>query len=76
MMFYEMVCGKTAWSCRDMNSLLRSIKTQPLRFPYERPISDNSKDFIRKCLMIEEVNRIGWNEIFTHPIFTTKLSQS
>ncbi|CAK81842.1 unnamed protein product (macronuclear) [Paramecium tetraurelia] len=74
MMYYEILFGKTAWSCRDMYSLLKSIKTQPLRFPYERPISENSKDFIKKCLMIEETNRIGWNEIFTHPLFTMKQS--
>ena len=27
MMFYEMLFGKTPWSCRDMNSLLRNIKS-------------------------------------------------
>lgn len=27
MMFYEMLFGKTPWSCRDMYSLLRNIKT-------------------------------------------------
>jgi len=24
--------------------------------------------------MIEEANRIGWNEIFTHPLFTMNQS--
>jgi calcium-dependent protein kinase len=39
MMFYEMIFGKTPWPCRDINSLLKAIKSVPLRFPYDKPIS-------------------------------------
>jgi len=68
MMFYETLFGKAPWNCRDIHSLLSGIKTTPLRFPYDKPVSENTKDFIRKCLKVDETDRIGWDEIFKHPI--------
>jgi indole-3-glycerol phosphate synthase len=32
-----------------------------LRFPYNKPIGNLTKDFIKKCLQIEEAKRIGWD---------------
>ncbi|KAM3130266.1 hypothetical protein pb186bvf_017661 [Paramecium bursaria] len=72
MMFYEMLFGKTPWSCRDMNSLLRNIKSQPLKFPYERPVTDAIKNCLRRCLTVDEQQRIGWNELFSNEIFSKK----
>ena len=63
-MFFEMLYGKTPWPCRDVESLLEGIKTKPLLFPYDKPISNNTRDFIRKCLQVEEVSRISWEDIF------------
>ena len=57
-----------AWPCRDINSFLDNIKNTPLRFPYERPITLAAKDFITRCLEIDEDKRIGWEEVFSHEI--------
>lgn len=38
----------------------------PLRFPYEKPIQESTKDFLSKCLTIDESKRIGWEDIFKH----------
>ncbi len=38
----------------------------PLRFPYDKPIGNATKSFIKKCLVIDESRRIGWEEVFTH----------
>lgn len=74
MMFYEMLFGKAPWNCRDVNSLLKGIKTTPLRFPYDKPISDNTKDFIKKCLIVDEKERVSWEDIFKHPLLEGKKS--
>lgn len=67
-MFYEMLFGKTPWPARDINSYLRNMKNSPLRFPYDKPIGKNTKDFITRCLTLNEKSRISWEEVFAHPI--------
>jgi calcium-dependent protein kinase len=37
---------------------------KPLSFPYNGKIGQNTKDFIKKCLVINEEKRIGWKELF------------
>lgn len=56
------------WPARDINSYLRNMKNSPLRFPYDKPIGKNTKDFITRCLTLNEKNRICWEEVFVHPI--------
>lgn len=34
MMFYYMLFGTFAWSCRDIKALIMNTKNNPLRFPY------------------------------------------
>ena len=41
----------------------------PLRFSYDKPIAANTKEFIKKCLVIEEDKRMDWEEMFKHDIF-------
>jgi calcium-dependent protein kinase len=40
----------------------------PLSFPYNGKIGQYTKDFIKKCLIINEERRIGWKELFEHPL--------
>jgi len=69
MMFYEMLFANTPWTCRDINSFIRNMTTKPyISFPYKQNISDTTKDFLRKCLVIDEDKRIGWDQIYLHPI--------
>ena len=68
MMFYMMIFGNTPWACRDLNSFLANIKRQPLKFPYDKPISQDCKDFITRSLTVNESQRIGWDEVFKHPL--------
>ena len=35
----------------------------PLRFPYDKPIGNQTKDFITRCLTIEEEKRMSWEEV-------------
>lgn len=63
-----MIYGRQPWPCRDCNSYLLNMKCQPLKFPFEKPVSEQYKDFIRKCLTIDEEKRVGWKEVFQHPV--------
>ena len=66
MLLYEMIYGKTPWPCRDRNSFLKNIMCSPLKFSYDKPISAITKDFIKRCLVIDENKRISWEQFFDH----------
>ncbi|CAD8121582.1 unnamed protein product [Paramecium sonneborni] len=68
LVLYELIFGRTPWLCRSFDTYLMEIKTKPLQFPYEIEISFNVKDFIKRCLKIEEQNRISWTELLKHPM--------
>jgi len=42
------------WPCRDLHSFLMNIKRMPLRFPYDKPISKDTKDLLTKMLVVSE----------------------
>jgi len=70
-LFYEMLYGKVPWAGRDPATYLTNIKTQPLTL--DRSINDISleaEDFLLRCLKVQEADRIGWNELFEHPLIT------
>ena len=66
MLLYEMIYGKTPWPCRDRKSFLKNIMCSPLKFSYDKPISAITKDFIKRCLVINENKRISWEQFFDH----------
>jgi calcium-dependent protein kinase len=51
---YEMLYGRQPWPCRDLNSYVLNMKNMSLRFPFEKPVSEEMKDFIRKALTVDE----------------------
>lgn len=72
---FELVFGKQPWPCRDCNSYLQNIKNMPLKFPFDKTISEEYKDFLRRCLKVNEDDRIGWDEVFKHPVLTKKMNE-
>ncbi|CAD8200618.1 unnamed protein product [Paramecium pentaurelia] len=68
LVLYELLFGRTPWLCRSFDTYLMEIQTKPLQFPYEIEISANVKDFIKRCLKIEEHNRMSWAELLKHPM--------
>ncbi|KRX00707.1 Protein kinase-like domain [Pseudocohnilembus persalinus] len=68
MLFYEMLYGKTPWYGKNCKSLLENIHGQPLQFPSYPKTSDLVKDMLTKMLQIKEEDRIGWPELFEHPL--------
>jgi calcium-dependent protein kinase len=65
MVLYECIFGVTPWPCRDLDSYLFAIKKfRQVRFPYGVDINAELKDFIQRCLTVDEDRRIGWKELF------------
>lgn len=53
------------------------MKTYPLTFQDNKQvISDLSKDFIRNALRLEEPDRMGWDEIYEHPLVESYFKNS
>lgn len=67
--YYEILYGSIPWPSRDRDQLIRNIYSRPLHFPQNIEVSSDSKDFIRKCLEINEDRRITWDEIFNSELF-------
>lgn len=60
--FFEMIFGDTPWKGLDERDLLNNIMRRILNFP--KKINKFSEDILRKMLVIEEKDRISWDELF------------
>ena len=58
LIYYEMLHGKTPWPAQNEIELINGIYHKKLVFAGE--ITEKSRNFIRRCLEIEEENRISW----------------
>ncbi|CAD8085326.1 unnamed protein product [Paramecium primaurelia] len=63
---YESLFGQLPWQCQSEVQYLRAIKTWGVRFPIGKRISNECKDFILRCLVIQENNRMDWDQLFEH----------
>lgn len=60
-----MLFANTPWACKNVDTYIKGMKAQPyISFPYKQEISESTKNFLRKCLTIDENERIGWDEIY------------
>ena len=67
--FYEMLFGKVPWVAKDPQSYLKNILAMPP--PIDRKINNISieaEDFIVHCLRVNESERMGWEEMFSHSL--------
>lgn len=66
MILYEMVYGRTPYSdSYNLVNLLEKIKTKPIN--YSDYISPECNDLIRRLLVINPIDRICWQDFFSHP---------
>ncbi|CAD8204215.1 unnamed protein product [Paramecium pentaurelia] len=69
--FYEVLYGRTPWTANSIPELVKNIQEKPLLFPDKiKQVNDNVKDVIRRCLIINEDERIGWYDLYKHPLFS------
>ena len=62
-----MLHGHTPWIGKSEFDLIKKIESRPLKI--DSNLSQESVDFLQKCLSLEEKDRISWDELFVHPIF-------
>lgn len=60
--FFEMLFGETPWKGIDEKDLLNNILKKLLNFP--KKVSRFVEETLRKMLVIEEKDRISWDELF------------
>jgi len=70
--FFQMLFGKTPWAGASQIKLLENIKGNPLSFPSNVKVSDESKDLIKKMLAYDEDSRISAADLFKHPFINLK----
>ena len=72
-LIFEMLCGIPPFYCDNNEKMYELIMHAELRFPKKIPISDNSKDLLKKLLVKKQNNRLGaqngFAEIKVHPFF-------
>ncbi|CAD8078080.1 unnamed protein product [Paramecium sonneborni] len=62
--FYEMVFHDVPWKGRDEQDLLKNILIKPLVFKGNQAINDFTRDFLTKALIVDESERISWDQVF------------
>ena len=63
-----MLFGVTPWPSKDIVELIHNLSALPLKFG-NQSISEAAKNFISRCLKLEEKERMDWDDIFNHEIF-------
>lgn len=71
-LLYEIIFGYGPWICRNLQAYKDNVMRKPLAFPFNGKIGENTKDFIKKCLVVDEEKRISWKDIFSHPLIAEK----
>jgi serum/glucocorticoid-regulated kinase 2 len=73
-LIFEMLCGIPPFYCDNNEKMYELIMHAELKFPKKIPISDNSKDLLKKLLVKKQNNRLGakngFAEIKEHPFFS------
>lgn len=57
-MLYELLHGETPWECRTENELIDKMTRIPVKFKETITISKDIKEFIKKCLEVDESKRM------------------
>ncbi|KAM3142117.1 hypothetical protein pb186bvf_005771 [Paramecium bursaria] len=69
-MYFEMIFGQPPFTAHSEQALLSTILHHPLVIPSHPQISDASKDFIRRCLTLDENQRMRVRELATHQLIS------
>lgn len=69
---YELLFGYSAWNTRYYETYKKEVVTREVHFPYSYPIGENTKDFIQRCLELEETGRMSLEQMAEHPFVKNK----
>lgn len=60
LMLFEMLYGCPPWPCRSLEAYSEAIRKRPLAFPFDVKVGNETKDFIKKALVVDEQKRLSW----------------
>jgi len=63
-LFYRMLCGVVPFNGTSLPSLIHTLKTKPVTFPYDLRLSPECEALIRSLLEKEPAKRITWEAFF------------
>eukprot|EP01133_Synstelium_polycarpum_P012793 gene12793-15012_t len=64
---YEMLVGEPPYNCSTVVDLLHQLETSRVRIPSSVAISRECQDLLYSLLQTNEMNRISWDDFFSHP---------
>lgn len=47
--------------------------TRPLSFPFDVKIGKETKDFLKRALVVDEQNRMNWEDVYNHPLIKNRI---
>lgn len=62
-MVYELLHGETPWECKTEKELMEKMVRIPVKFRESLNISNEMKQFIRKCLEVNEDTRMSLSDL-------------
>ena len=76
-MTYIMLCGEPPFNAETNNEIFTKIVKEKLQFTSEnwKNVSDDAKDFIKKCMTKESENRLSASSALDHPWFKNILKE-
>ncbi|CAD8144929.1 unnamed protein product [Paramecium octaurelia] len=70
--YFEMLFGRTPFNAQSEAALLSNILNKSLIIPQTPSVSELSKDFIKKCLQIDDHERFNVKAMYEHQIIQSK----
>ncbi|KRX10797.1 Protein kinase-like domain [Pseudocohnilembus persalinus] len=67
-LYYELLTGNTPYNAPTEEKLLFYAENIPVKFPKNVLISEESKQFIKRCMTVNEDQRIAPEEMLDHPL--------
>jgi serine/threonine protein kinase len=74
LILYEMIYGSTPWPIKCINNYKNALKKYPLSFPFDVRIGKETKDFLKRSLVVDDSKRMDWKELYEHPFIKSKLT--
>lgn len=68
---YTLVCGRPPFESSEVKQTYKKIRACTYHFPEHVNLSDNLKDFVRKCLVVDPVQRMNLDQMLQHEFFTS-----
>ena len=68
--YYKMLYGQYPYKGNNYAEMNKSIRSNAVNFNPQIPVSNESKDFITRCLIIDPSKRITWDQIEAHALMS------